>query len=385
MKRFWEFRNEAGKSELYLYGEIADGLFWGDEVTPKAFKADLDQCHGALDVYINSGGGEVFAGMAIYNMLKRYDGHVTVHIDGLAASIASVIAMAGDEIVMPANALMMIHDAWTVVAGNAADLTATAEELRRMDGLIRDIYAARTGLEGDRIEAWMDEETWFTAQEALDAGMIDAVEANKAMAASLTGETLTLGGEQIQLARYRHADKLRGMVERVQIVYGPPCSGKSTYVREHAGAEDLIYDYDALVAAMVCQDKRGAAKTVAHDIAVQVRDVLIEHISGESAAKGAWIITTWPSDALREQLEGLNADELRMDTPREECVRRLEADETRTDKDEWRAAIDRWFAEHEPDDGAEGQPVEDSSTRALEEQRDRFRALRRRILETTSD
>ena len=123
--KFWEFKNEGERAALYLYGEISTESWWGDEVTPKEFKEDLDACSGPLDVHINSGGGEVFAGQAIYNMLKRYDGDVTVYIDGLAASIASVIAMAGDRIVMPANALLMIHNAWTYGAGNRRRMTRT--------------------------------------------------------------------------------------------------------------------------------------------------------------------------------------------------------------------------------------------------------------------
>ena len=211
MKKFWLFKDEGEKSALYLYGEISTESWWGDEVTPKDFKKDLDECSGPLDVHINSGGGEVFAGQAIYNMLKRYDGEVTVYIDGLAASIASVIAMAGDRIIMPANALMMIHNAWTIGAGNKGELRKLADELDLLDGTIRDVYAARSGGEAQTFAEMMDAETWFTAEEALSAGLVDEVEENKTIAASLSGDYAVVNGQRVDVRRYAHAEKLEAM------------------------------------------------------------------------------------------------------------------------------------------------------------------------------
>ena len=114
MAKFWDFKAKENKAELMLYGEISDTSWWGDEVTPKAFKSELDALGDVeqIDIYINSGGGDVFAGEAIYNMLRRHNAKKVVHVDGLAASIASIIAMVGDEIVMPENAMLMIHEAW---------------------------------------------------------------------------------------------------------------------------------------------------------------------------------------------------------------------------------------------------------------------------------
>ena len=115
-KKFWSFKAlDETTGELLLYGEISDISWWGDEVTPKQFKEDLDALGDidVLNVYINSPGGDVFAGQAIYSMLKRHKAQVKVYIDGLAASIASLVAMAGDKVIMPANAMMMIHNPWT--------------------------------------------------------------------------------------------------------------------------------------------------------------------------------------------------------------------------------------------------------------------------------
>lgn len=386
MKKFWNLKNESGKTELYIYGDIEAVQFWGDELTPQVIQQQLDGCSGPLDVYINSGGGDVFAGQTIYNMLKRYNGAVTVHIDGLAASIASVIAMAGDRIVMPENALLMIHNAWAISAGNAGEHRRMADELERVDVLIRDVYAARSKQEPQAIADYMAAETWFTAAEALEVGLVDEIEANKAIAASLRGDVLTINGEQVDMSRYSNPP--RAAVQSVEIVYGAPCSGKSTYVREHAMEGDLFYDYDALVRAMTTEDKRGTEKTVAHEVAIGVRGLMINKLADEKcAAKRAYIITRWPTDNLREQLAGMAVVEHRMEASREECLSRLESDDTRTDKAAWRDIINRWFDEHadepnEPDNGGESQPVEDSN-QALMDQRRQFQALRRKILDTT--
>lgn len=190
MKKFWNFSSNGNVGELYIYGEIADSTWWGDEVTPAQFKADLDSLGnvGQLNIYINSGGGDVFAGQAIHSMLKRHTAHKSVYIDGLAASIASIIAMAGDEIIMPANAMMMIHHAWSYIAGNKDELRKLADELEKIDGVLRDVYAEKTGLDVDEIEAMMAAETWLTAEEAVSKGFATSKGEPKNVAASYTKE-----------------------------------------------------------------------------------------------------------------------------------------------------------------------------------------------------
>ena len=213
VKRFWNFVNKEDGAELTIYGDISNRSWWGDEVTPKIFKEELDKCRGDLAIFINSGGGDVFAGMAIYNMLTRYDGKKTVHIDGLAASIASVIAMAGDEVIMPENAMMMIHNAWTICRGNRNDLRKLADEVEKIDGLIADTYARRGNRTGAEYAAMMDAETCFTAQEAKEAGLIDTIEEGKRIAASMDGDFLCVNGIQIDIDRYRNADAMRKMAD----------------------------------------------------------------------------------------------------------------------------------------------------------------------------
>lgn len=208
-KKFWQFKGEAGTSigELMLYGDISEYSWWGDEVTPKQFKEDLDALGdiSELKIYINSGGGDVFAGQAIHSMLKRHSATKTVYIDGLAASIASVIAMAGDKIIMPKNAMMMIHKCWTIAAGNADDMRKMADDMDKIDESIIATYVEKTGLEADDIIELMTDETWMTAQDALDYGFADEIEESKQIAASMKNGLYLINGQEMDLSNFKNA------------------------------------------------------------------------------------------------------------------------------------------------------------------------------------
>ncbi|HHY08895.1 MAG TPA: Clp protease ClpP, partial [Corynebacteriales bacterium] len=152
--KFWKFKAlDDNTGELTLYGEIANETWWGDEITPKEFKTDLDALGdiNTLNIYINSPGGDVFAGQAIHSMLKRHKAHKNVYIDGLAASIASVVVMAGDTIFMPKNAMMMIHNPWTWGIGNAAEFRKLAEDLDKIRESLIAAYEGRSALTRDEI------------------------------------------------------------------------------------------------------------------------------------------------------------------------------------------------------------------------------------------
>ena len=172
LNKLLDIRNQTDtKADLFIYGEIVsewyETLSSADQY-PNKIKHFLDGLDGQeLNIYINSVGGNVFAGIAIYNQLKRYTGRKVVHVDGVAASIASVIAMAGDEIVMPSNAMLMIHRASVGVYGNIADLQRYAEVLREIDDNILKTYADRliNPADIDEIKRLMDNETYLTAEE----------------------------------------------------------------------------------------------------------------------------------------------------------------------------------------------------------------------------
>lgn len=174
---FYEIRNAASDdvAEVFIYEQIGES-FWGDGVGAKKFAADLRAITAPrIDLHLNSPGGSVFDGQAIHNALVRHPAAVTVFIDGLAASIASVIALAGERIIMASNALFMIHDPSGGVWGTSDDMMKMAEVLDKIKDTIVGQYAERTGQAAADLATAMSEETWYTAQEALDAGFIDEV------------------------------------------------------------------------------------------------------------------------------------------------------------------------------------------------------------------
>lgn len=169
----------ADEAEILLYDAIVDDAieaeYWGG-VAPEPFVAALRAITaGTIHLRINSPGGSVFAARAIETALREHSAKIVVHIDGLAASAATFVAMAGDEIVMSKGALFMIHNAWTFAYGNAADLKATAALLDKIDGTLVQTYADRSKQPADQITSWMAAETWFTAEEAVAAGLVDSV------------------------------------------------------------------------------------------------------------------------------------------------------------------------------------------------------------------
>jgi ATP-dependent Clp protease, protease subunit len=213
MNKFWQFKitEEGKKGELYIYGPISSQTWWGDEISPKNFKNDLDLLGdiSELTVYINSDGGDVFAGQAIHSMLKRHQAKVTCYIDGLAASIASIIAMAGDVVHMPTNAMIMIHNPWTYAAGNAEEFRKMAETLDKIRESSVAVYQEKTGLSEKKIIEMMDAETWMSAKDAKKLGFADEIDEEKLIAASIDGKFIMINGQKMDLSRYRNSPPIK--------------------------------------------------------------------------------------------------------------------------------------------------------------------------------
>ena len=181
-KKFWNWvKNDAGESDvtdtpstrtLYLNGVIASESWYGDEVTPQLFKDELESDNGDIEVWINSIGGDVMAATQIYNMLKTYNGKVTVKIDSLAAS---VIAMAGDEVLMSPLSLLMIHNPLTIAAGDVSDMQKAIEMLDEVKESIINAYELKSGLSRAKISHMMDCETWLSAKKAVELGFADSI------------------------------------------------------------------------------------------------------------------------------------------------------------------------------------------------------------------
>jgi len=187
-KKFWNFKakdDDEKTGELMLYGEIASETWWGDEVTPKQFKEDLDALGDikTLNVFVNSPGGDVFAAQAIYSILKRYDAHVSMYVDGIAASAASLIVSAGDTVIMPKNAMQMLHNPWCLCVGNAGDFRKLADDMDKIRDSMIVAYESRSALTKDEIIDILDAESWLTAEECMEYGFCDEIEDAKEIAA----------------------------------------------------------------------------------------------------------------------------------------------------------------------------------------------------------
>ncbi len=176
MKKFWNWsKNDAGERTLYLTGPIAEETWWGDEVTPAAFKAELLSGAGPVTIWINSPGGDVFAAAQIYNMLMEYNGPVTVKIDGIAASAASVIAMAGGVVLVSPVSMFMVHNPSTIAIGDSDEMLRAKALLDEVKESIINAYELKTGLSRAKLSHFMDNETWMNAHKAVELGFADKI------------------------------------------------------------------------------------------------------------------------------------------------------------------------------------------------------------------
>ena len=178
MKRFWNWvRDETNPQErtLRLEGAIAEESWFDDEITPKVFRQELFDGDGPITVWINSPGGDCVAAAQIYNMLMDYPHDITVKVDGIAASAASVIAMAGTRVIMTPVSLMMIHNPLTVAMGDSEEMRKAIQLLDEVKESILNAYEIKTGLSRARLSHLMDGETWMNAKKALELGFCDEI------------------------------------------------------------------------------------------------------------------------------------------------------------------------------------------------------------------
>lgn len=174
--KFWNWiKNDEGETELRLEGVIAEESWWDDEISPKQFRDELNGVDGDISVWINSYGGDVFAAAQIYNLLKNYPHKVSVKIDGIAASAASVIAMAGDVVSISPVGAIMIHDPMTMAIGNTEELKAAIKVLNEVKETIINAYELKTGLSREKLSSLMTAETWMNAKKAVELGFADNI------------------------------------------------------------------------------------------------------------------------------------------------------------------------------------------------------------------
>ena len=179
-RRFWNWvRNEDGTRILTLNGTIAEESWFEDDVTPRMFRDELNAGAGDVVIWINSPGGDCVAASQIYTMLMDYKGHITVKIDGIAASAASVIAMAGTEVLMAPTSLLMIHNPLTVAIGDSEEMQKAIAMLDEVKESIINAYELKTGMSRAKLAHLMDAETWMNANKAIELGFVDGVLADE--------------------------------------------------------------------------------------------------------------------------------------------------------------------------------------------------------------
>lgn len=259
MKTWYRLRASRTRAELLIYDEIGQ---WGK--TSKDLIAELNGLGDAIthvDLRINSPGGDVFEAIALYNALLRHPAQVITHVDALCASAATVVAVAGDEVRMADNAMWMIHDPWTFAMGNSAAMQKQADVLESVAETIVQIYARKTGAEPDTLRDWMQAETWLNAEEAQQAGFVDAIEAPLKIAALARAH---------DVSRFRNAP--RKLTMQTDIAESPPVAPETPEVPEVPEAAEAPpaeptpeapapAPLDAVAVARLCLDAREPGLT----------------------------------------------------------------------------------------------------------------------------
>jgi len=290
MSRNWyaiQSTEDGAAPEVHIYDEIG-----GYGVGAKEFIAELKQHSGnRIHLRINSVGGSVTEGLAIANAIKRHKGGVTAHVDGLAASMATVIAVSADETVMADNGIFMVHEPWSVGQGTADDLRAEADVLDKMKKSLVRSYTKKTGMDDEEVEDLMRAETWMNAQEALAYGFIDYIEDGIEAAASITPEAARARFDKFSNSMRKPA-KNRKAEEAAPEVVEPaveaPVTDEAVDISEENMNAELQAKVDALQADLAAKVEAEAAQAQAsEDIAKELETLKaeVERLTAESASK----------------------------------------------------------------------------------------------------
>ena len=230
MKKFWNWKNRTVTNQetqeqvqertLFLNGTIAENSWFNDDVTPKLFREELMAGSGDITVWLNSPGGDCVAAAQIYNMLMDYKGSVTVKIDGIAASAASVIAMAGTKVLMSPVSTMFIHNPMTVALGNSDEMQKAIEMLHEVKESIINAYEIKTGLSRAKLSRLMDAETWMDANKAVELGFADGILQREEQSSDVPAPTASM--------MYSRANVVNSLMEKIAAKCAiEPKSGRS--------------------------------------------------------------------------------------------------------------------------------------------------------------
>lgn len=202
-------KKDDDTGEVYIYGEIVDEKWFSTDVTPTDFIEELKNLGDIdyIDLYVNSYGGNVYAGIAIYNILKRHKAVITAHVDGIAASIASVVIQSADEIRIPKTAMIMVHKPWSIAIGDADEMKKVSEILDQIQVNIEEAFLERGKVNEKKLKDFINNETWFTGEEAVKEGFADTIEPNKKVNASMKNDKIFINKQEINTDHFKHFPK----------------------------------------------------------------------------------------------------------------------------------------------------------------------------------
>lgn len=361
MNRYYSIRQAGREADVYIFGDLTPVRWSEDETSAYSFKKELDALDAdVIHVHINSYGGSVSEGWAIYNTLREHPARIVTHADGFVASAAIYPFMAGDERLASNLSAFFFHQVLMYVEGNADELRAAADEAEKINEIGLAAFS-NAGIDPETVRALEKDETWIDADEALRCGFATAIVADETprMAQSVKAAVLqtVLGAAKRKVPRQDAADG----TPRVIVVWGPPCSGKSTYIRERLEPGDLAYDYDRLVDAVTLRASHEVDTGPAHPVVRDFRNSLIYTVRNGLDAGTVYIAASWPGDYLKSRLEGLDPEYVQIESTIEECMARLEADDSRVNKEAWAQLIRDWFEKHAPEPAPGPEPEQKKS------------------------
>lgn len=246
MNKFWNVKTDGNKSKIDLFGYVGGskegGFFEPDGFNEKEFLAELRAIpqDNALEISINSFGGSVYTALSIYSLLKAHKGAITFRIDGAAMSAATIItSVPNAKVIMPKGSMMMIHKVSSIAIGNVDDMRKAADDMEKLEQNILDIYAEKTGKSAAEIKSFVDDETYFTAKEAVDFGLADEVDENTAVVNKAVGEIVMLNGLAVSAKLFEHAPKdlLKADMPKASAVINPAEKENKTMDLETLKAE----------------------------------------------------------------------------------------------------------------------------------------------------
>lgn len=257
--------------EYMLYGTIVSDAWWSDEVGLKQIANDLANITKPIKLRINSYGGELFAGQAIYSLLKNHKYGVTTIVDGVAASAASVIAMAGNPVIMPNNSLLMIHNSWTYASGNADDLEKTADDLRKADETLFAVYKAKGGdkLPDDKLREMLKAETWLTADEALSYGLIDKID-ESVINASIDNKCVVFNGLRLD---EKYSSRIPEKIKAILVEADKKPEPKQKESVENMTPEEIKNKYPEAFASIVAEANKTAYAKGVEDERTRIKNI----------------------------------------------------------------------------------------------------------------